>query len=555
MDVVDSLARYGRYDFRNDGLVRIERWKKNRAQEGYKHTLLSVPGKIEAEPPSATMITNAQVSWTAEKASIGMNIRQRHVGTVRKEVRPLVDQWVKVGKPYPSSGGLYYTVPNKSYEKVVTLSTHPELRDAVLNLGIEDEWLRFWDMYLPLRHDVSAQMLSMLQSGVDPEALSRHNEEAGTGLQIRGLRLKRKDLASVAKDLNFLLPYQFAMGVAFAAVQLAPLEPDDVWLVDCYDARVKGAIASRSDIDVMGVEWDGEHLTIEGLSQTRQAGSDSTGVLANSHTERRLMGSSVTEKVLRMYRRNGVEYPFTDKNLLIKAWGLDAKPFPGKEYIIGEDFGLAEPIKSPADALFSRGFLKVGAKIVSMMLSGSNFTQAVYSVFHNHFIGKTSGGDRLLALGDDMNLITSMTEEEIFYPYIKVKSTDAAMNTKKILGQFSAFSIHEDPTGQAEATIGIVPRVLKTVSSATKRSSTWGEQLSDLSPQGELDLIQPSATENAIREDIHVLLPYLQWSGKRRELDKRLQSLWSYITPEDWKILTRYNEELEYRLNPETGET
>uniref|UniRef100_A0A2V0RAA3 Uncharacterized protein n=1 Tax=viral metagenome TaxID=1070528 RepID=A0A2V0RAA3_9ZZZZ len=152
-----------------------------------------------------------------------------------------------------------------------------------------------------------------------------------------------------------------------------------------------------------------------------------------------------------------------------------------------------------------------------------------------------------------MNLITSQTTDEIFYPYQKVKSTDPEQNTKKILGQFTAFSIQPDPEGQAEATIGIVPRVLTTVSSATKRSSTWGEQLSDLSPQGALELMQPSATENAIREDIHVLLPYLQWSGKRRELDKRLQSLWSYITPEDWKILTRYNEELEYRMNPETG--
>lgn len=549
-EVITSLERFGRYDFRSDGYVRIERWNANRALDAYRHTLNAVPGKIEGETPSATMVEEATVEWKAEPADIGMRVRQRHIGVIHPEVRPLVDKWVKAGKPYPSSGGFYHTIPNKSFQKVKDLMDYPELRDAVLNLGIEDKWMLFWDRYLPLRNEVSAQLLSLVQNKVDPEALSRHNAEAGTGLQIRGMRIKRKDISRVAGDLNFLLPYMFAMGIAFAAVQLAKLEPGQIWMIEVYDARIKGAVASRSDIDVTDVAWDGERLTIDGVSATRQAGSDCTGVLANSYTERRLMRSSVTERVLRDYRPRGVEYPFTDRELLLKVWGTDAKPFPNKQYIIGEDFGLTEPIKSPADALFSRGFMRIGNKVVPLMLSGSGWTQAVYGVFHAHFIERAAADDVLLALGDDMNLLTASSNEEMFEPYVKVKSTDPLENTKKVLGMFSVFSQDEDVTGEREAIVGQVPRVIKTLSSATKRGSQWGETLSNLPPSGVLELQQPEATMEAIKRDLPILLPYIQWSGPRRELNAMLQSIWTHIPKETWDILTRNIDELEYRLLP-----
>lgn len=267
------------------------------------------------------------------------------------------------------------------------------------------------------------------------------------------------------------------------------------------------------------------------------------------------MGSSVTEKVLREYRKRGVEYPYTSKQLLMEVWGLDAKPFPGKKYVIGNDMGLIDPIKSPADALFSRGFYKIGGKVLPMMLSGSSWTQACYSVFHNAFIQRGAADDLLLALGDDLNLVTSSSTEQIFSPYIKVKGTDPIKNTKKILGQYSAFSTNEDPDGTEPAVVGIVPRVFKTLSSATKKASHWGDTLSNLPQQGKLELEHAPITEQAIQADMQILLPYMGWKGPRKELNSRLRSLWGHIATDIWKVLTRHNDELEYRILPEAEVT
>lgn len=542
------MEKYRRYDFGTDGLVRIESWSTRRALDAYRHTLLAVPGRIEGETPAATMVSDAIVEWNAEPASIGMKVRQRHIGRVHPKVRPTIDKWVQVGKPYPSSGGFYYTVPNKSYERVVGLSEHPELRDSIIRLGIEDEWLRFWETYLPYRHDVSHHLWQSVLTGSDPEALSRHNERASTGIQIRGRRLERADLAGVARELEFLLRYSYAMGIAFAATQIAELPADQVWMITCYDYRIKGALASRSDMDVQDVGWDGERLTINGVAQTRQAGSDATGLLSNSHSERRLTGSSVTEYVIRKFKHPRVEYPFSNKDLLLQVWATDAKPFPGLPYVIGQDLGLDEPVKSGADGLFSRAFLKLGTKILPCMLSGSSWTQAVYSVFHNYFIEKAGPNDKFMAQGDDMNLWTLDAKPEIFDPYTKVKSTDAATNMKKILGLYTAMSIAPDPERKAEATIGIVPRVIKSLSSATKRGGAWGETLSDLSTSGNLHIVVPDVIAEAVREDIDVLLPYLMWSGKRMDLLPMLNARWRNIAPATWEVLMRHDPELQYRL-------
>lgn len=552
--IVRSLERFGQWDSRTDGYVRIERWPVRRALEQYRSTLKGIRGRMEAEPPSTVMVERATIAWAAEKAEIGYKVRQRHIGLIRPEMRDQVTKWVKLGKPFPTSGGVYWTVPNKSFGRVEELAKYPELRDSVLHLGLEEEWLNFWSIYLPLRYDVSNQLLAMLKSRVDVEALSRQNEEAGTGLYLRGRRLKRKDLVDYAGDLDFLESYGFVMGAAFAACQITPLEPDQVLVVHPYDARIKGAIASRADMDVQGVEWDGEHLTVEGVSQTRQAGSDVSGLLTNSFTERKLMQVSVTEKVLREYKDPRVHYPFSSKDKLLEALALDAKPFKGKRYIIGEDFGLMEPIKSPADALFSRGYIHLGTKFMPMMLSGSSWTQAVYAVFHKYFIRKTNTADEMLALGDDMNLLTSETTDAIFSPYTKVKSTDPVKNIKKVLGIFTAFSTEEDVLGEREATFGIVPRIIKSVSSAAKRGSYWEESLSDLPESGTLELVPDPAASETIRRDLPILRKYSQWTGRRAEVPLMLRALWGNIDVEAWKILVRYDPDMEYRLNPEGDE-
>jgi hypothetical protein len=268
------------------------------------------------------------------------------------------------------------------------------------------------------------------------------------------------------------------------------------------------------------------------------------------------MRASVTEEVQKKGRRQNVNYPFTNRDLRLQIWSTDAKQFPGKQYVIGQDLGLSEPIKSPADALFSRGFMRIGTKVLPLMLSGSGWTQAVYSVFHNYYADKIRPTDQILALGDDINLLTDVTTDEVFTPYKKVKSTNAEQNTKKILGMYSAFSIKPDPMGDEMATIGVVPRVIKTISSASKRSTDWSESLSDLPDSGELMLKHSDRVEQTMAAELGMIKNYLLWQGERKELRAKLQSLWGSVQTSIWKALLRHDPDLVYKVgeaeSPET---
>lgn len=557
-DIVYSLERYGKFH-EQSASVRVERWTLTAALERYRSTLSNLRATIEGEPPSATMTKSVKVDWQLEKADFGYNVRQTHVGEIHEEVKPLVEAWIKAGAPYASSGGYYYTRPNKSYEKVVNLSKYPEFRDAILKLGLEDSWLDLWERWLVLRTQVSRTLLDLVQSGRDPEALSRGNPNAGTGLLLRGMRPKRSDLVNFAHDLDPLIEYGFVMGAAFAATQIAKLPPGYVFVIHSYNHQVKGAIAARSDMDVKDINFDGDFLTMAGVAQTRQAGTDGTGVLANAKTEKQLLGGmSATEKFLREYKHHRVEFPYTNKDLLVRVWAMDAKPFPGKPFLIGEDLGMVEPVPSPADALFCRAFVLVGGKMMPEMLSGKPHTTLVYCVFDNYFASKFGPNELAMCLGDDFNWIAQYdgrtVEEkahEVLHPYVKIKSTDAEQNNKKVLGIITAMSQKDDPHGHEPALMCVGPRNLRTVSSATKRGSHWQDVLSDLPSRGSMQLDQPPETLETIKEDLQLILPYLYWEGERKDLHKHLMALWARVPSAAWNKLLEWNPELQYRVNPD----
>jgi hypothetical protein len=557
-DIVYSLERYGKFH-EPKAAVRVERWTLTSALDRYQSTLKNMRATIEGEPPSATMVKNVTVDWALEKAEFGFNVRQTHRGEVHPEVKPLIQDWMSVGAPYPSSGGYYYTMPNKSYEKVVALAKYPDLRDSVINLGLEDQWLDLWERWLLLRTEVSRNLLQLMVSGRDPEALSRGNPKAGTGLQIRGMRAKREDLVNFGSDLEPLIDYAFAMSAAFAATQIAKLPPGYVFVIHSYHHQVKGAIAARSDFDIKDVSFDGDFLTMAGVAQTRQAGTDGSGVFANAATEKQILGGqSCTEKFLREVKHHRVEYPFTNKELLIRTWAADAKPFKGMPYVVGEDVGLTEPVSSPADALFSRTFVLVGGKMINEMMSGKPYTQVVYVIFQNYFADKLEPSEMACCLGDDINTLfiadSRPIEERIrntFHPYEKVKTTDPVKNQKKILGLITAMSQKYDPHGHEEALMCVGPRNLRSVSSATKRGGHWQERLSDLPSQGQMVLEQPPETLETVKRDLEIIMPYLHWKGPRAELHKHLNALWSRVPTKAWTKLLEWNPDLQYRVNPD----
>lgn len=526
--VMHALERYGQYRFR-DSFITISRTSTTSAMESYKRTLLAKRPSILGEPLSATMMESATVSWSTEPTEVGANVRQVQEGVVRPRMRELVDLWYKAGKPFPSGGGFYLSVPNKSYEKVLKLSKLPELRDIVRRLDAYEDWLAFWELFIQIRMETSEQLLAIAVSGKDPEVLSRGNAAAGTGLSIKGRRLTREDLASNARHLDFLIPYMRDMMYAFAAVQMAELPFDQVFVITVTDPRIRGAIAARSAFDPLTVRWNGYSLSIEGISETRQAGTDCTGVLTNAKSESRYFaGQSVTERVLRAYKPANVHYPFTDKGTVLDAWATDAWR-GAKRYIIGEDLGLSEPFSAPADSLFSRAFIDLSGRVLPCMLSGSTFTQAVYAVFHRVFSKRFAPGDVLLALGDDMNLLTSTAQDEIFTPYVKVKGTDETSNTKKILGMYSKFPHNDNPNGRC--LVGVVPRVLKSESSASLQSRHWATTFAPLVDvrSGRIDLRHDDATEELMREGLGSIIPYLGFATDRSKVRNELERLWGKL--------------------------
>jgi hypothetical protein len=519
-------------------MIRVERVKTAHALSRYKETLERVRLTIEGEPPSSTMMTEAKVDWHVKPVEIGVEVYQRHIGRVRPEMHELTRHWMDCGAPFPSGGGLYGTIPNKSYEKIVKLAQFPELRDAVINLGIQDNYANLLGAFAEMRFSVSRQMLDMVPR--DPEIFSRGNETAGTGVVVAGLRLTRAELAANASRLEFLLHFAYWRTIIFAATQIAELPGDQVWMIVITDNRIRGALAGRSDFDVLSQSYDGEFLTLEGKAQTRQAAGDGTGVLANAASEKRHFGISVTNRFIQEYKEVNLEYPFTDREFLWDIWATPVKPNE-TGYVIGEDFGLVEPVKAGADNLLSRAFTAFpSGKVLPEMTSGSAYTTAQYLAFQNHFARKTSG--RMLSLGDDMNLKTRLPEtEEVFWPYIKVKSTKPETNDKKILGWWVR-------TDEQEATFAVIPRVIKTLSSASKRGSYWGETLSNLGPKGMITMVVPEATQVEIGEQMETIKKFLFWRGPESELLTYITGLWERVSEQDLNALSDVKDDLKYRL-------
>lgn len=546
LHAIDNLERFGRHRFPS-GHIEIERVSIAYAIDAYKRTLTSVPLRIELEPLSSVMVSEATIEWEAQEQEVGVRVRQTHRGKVRPELYPLLKTWAAAGYPYPSGGGVYGTVPNKSFQRIQDLTRYPDLRDSVRHFQDMDSWLLFWEKFINLRDEASATLLDALNT-TDPEALSRGNEEAGMGIQLRGQRLKRADAWAFRSDLRFLLDYQWDSAVAFAATQMAALPADQVFMTKVQDPRIKGSIASRSDVDIKDVNWDGDYLTIQAEAGTRQVGGDGTGALSNSKSERKLKGASVTEEVIRQIRPANVFYPNLDKKKLLEFWATGVNP---KEppYIIGEDFGLTEPIKAGADNLFSRNFISIGKKVMPDLFSGRSWTQAVYVYFHIQF-SKRAPGSEFLCLGDDLNMRTATETDAVFAPYIKVKSTKPETNDKKMLGLWVRTDVKND-----KAVFAIVPRVCKTLSSASKRGSAWKEILSAAQGRtGKILLKVPEAAEHEIATTLAATKKYMFWEGRMRDLKPTLDGLWGNIPMADYQKLKLIKDDLEYRLQPADDE-
>jgi hypothetical protein len=521
--------RFREYTF-DDSLLTLKITKADYAFNRYKELLARKATKvtIEGEPLSAVFTTRGTVKWTTIQEEIGVKVRQQHVGVIRDELKPVVQTWMDQGHPFASGGGIHGSVPTKSLSRVEHLQQFPEYRNIIQRWGVEELALEWADLVIPARIELSKQLLDRMHT--DPDALARGNENAGMGIIVQGRRLKRGDTIGMNPKLfEFLIPHMRNMAIAFLVKQLAPIEPDEVIIAIVGDTNIRGAMAYRSDFDAKDIKFDGDRLMIDGIAGTRQVGTDASGALANARTERQILGKSFAQVMLEQFAPLNVKYPFDDHGrYLIDAWQLPPQAPDGQSIVIGEDLGLdieAGRLKAGADNLFISGYTQLASGIIAPdMLSGTWWTDKIYWIFHKAVSMRAGPAlETSLNLGDDMNLKTlaenADTVIEVLEPYVKIKSTRPATGDTKILGWWTRF------LKDGKVIHSIVPRVIKTISSASKLGSYWSEKLSDLGTGGQMDLEISEEANLAVTEDMQYILPLYFFEGTRQEYAAYLNDL------------------------------
>lgn len=525
--MIEILEKDRSFSERESGFFDIDEVSTQYALGQYKKTLEEIRPRTVIEPPSALWIDGkypVDLTWETTVADIGFRVKTVAKGRIRNEFIEYAKEYVKLGAPYFSTGAVYCTVPNKSYARIETLSNNEQFLFPVLNLGFKEEWIRFWGTAIETRRAHTEEMLALKKSM--PDIFSLGNPTAGTGAIIRGLKRSREMLDPLeAGELKFLMLHQEGSALCFAATAAVRARPGKKWLIRYLNPSITLAMASRSDPEVDSVSIEEDLLTSVVVSQTRQVGGDGSGALSNSDGEKKAFGRSCLETIWReaLINADAVEQrpPFLGMTGLFEMW---ATPTEGKDFIvIGEDFGMAEPIKAGADQLFSGAFIKLGARVMPHMLSGTWYTSLAYVPFHLYFGQKIKKlGGTMVCLGDDMNIrIKAEYREEvnkILTPYIKIKSTKP--KDKKILG----FWAHE--FGVNDMLVGQTPRIQKSVSSASAIESEWKKVIPEPGPNGSVQIKTPEAIERAVIEGLPVVKGLTYFRGDPTSLVSTMDAKW-----------------------------
>lgn len=536
LSVISNLEKFRQWRERDYGLFHITEESATNVLESYKKTILGVKERYTIEPVSALWIqtgkSKVHLEWQSYSEKIGKKVKTLVSGQVRPTFRPLVSKWENAGYPYPSTGSVFCSIPNKSFERIETLAKYPDFLMPILNYKMEELWIDFWTDAIQIRFDATTQMLEMKKT--DPEIFSKANKAAGTGTILRGIRTNREMLDRLdPKELEFLKFHQAGSAIMFAATQIVRPAPGKVWVINYLDPRIVGAVAARSDADPDEIRFDGETLTMTILAKTRQVGTDASGVLANAISEKKVFGRSVSEEIWRRaiekYGASEQKPPFFGLNNLFRLWST---PTTGNEMvIIGEDFGLDEPIKAGADNLFSSTFIRMGNKVLPHLLSGTWYTTLTYVPIQINRGRKIRElGGEMFSLGDDMTTVVEAkaksAAEAVFYPYLKVKSTKG--NNSKILG-FWTYRLGN------RYLIAQVPRVLKTMSSASQFATEWTNALpKDVGSNGNLEIEIPPSIELAVKTSLPAVRHLVYFEGTREQLPQKMSQAWRGTVNEEF---------------------
>jgi hypothetical protein len=544
----------------NFGNTVIKQVSVNTALSMYRRTLESINGQFLMEIPSALFVTTkdnpVEVSYKArpkKPGEIGRKIDSVMTGDIRKELHELAEVYNRYGMPFASMGAPYYSVPDKSFPKVVDLLTKgPEYVFPVVRRGFVELWKEFWKMAIPIRIERSTAMLEAMRS--QPDVFTKGNENAGTGYKLRGIRLKRSDLVRLnvqPSELEFILGIMAASAIGYAATQCVLPGPGKVWMVEIRDPRLYGSLGARSDVDLeQGVYSDGK-ATMNTVSQCRQIFANG-GLLANAKTERQLFGESVTATIWKTALRKWgmsekMKPPIFTRELLFDYWTThtyDSAESDDELVLIGQDYGMTEPFKAGADTLGCGGFTKIRDKVIPMLESGAWYTTLSYVPAHIDWGQKLDKAKiywDAVPLGDDFTFRVKKKHFEtgvaILKPYDKLKSVKGMIS--KILGMVT---IRDGDTWYLLISL----RLLRSTTTASAIGGAY-EGVTTMRI-GEEDFIKikiPNEVEESVQGALDVMVKLAFQKGTREELRRNLPLIFGKASNLTYKYAMSWLEHME----------
>jgi hypothetical protein len=490
------------------------------------------------ERPSAFFATTkdepVQVRYHTEKkpGRPGITVRGTATGIIRPELREMASIYHHFGCPFMSTGFVYGSVPTKSDARVEKLGIEGYMYKHVpVRKNFTDEWREFWEMCTFERIVHSVAMLQAYET--DKTIFSRGIENSGTGYMIRGLRIKRKDLETMnirKEDLQHILGIMAGTAIAYAVSQATLPGPQYVWMIEINEPSLYGALGARSDADAENVLFDKSsgRMTYDVTAGTRQI-FGSGPLLVNAKSEKSLFGASVTsiiwKKAIKMWNLEEEMFPpIFSRDKLMEYWTshtIDTATHDDDMVLIGQDYGMVEPLKAGADTLSSGAFLKIRNRIIPHLASGDWFTTLSYVPIHYLFakaFRKAKIPFDAVPLGDDFNCRVPKKYYEsaiaLFKPYDKFKSIKS--NISKILGMLTIRT-------EIKWHLLQTPRLMKTVTSASTIDGFW-DSLNDLNlkSEGIIDFYIPAEVEEAVQAALPTMLELGYMSGTQTELRNKV---------------------------------
>jgi len=537
--------------------VKLHRVKRDKCMSLYYQTLVNVKGECIGEPISKQSTEMGSCTYKPEKyftsdgKPLGYEIVQTQTARIRDEMMRNVEKHCQVDWKFFTSGGVYYTIPNKSYDKILQLQRNPEYLAWLDHFNGHKRFLDIISFAIAEKLNSGLYLIERYTKGERP-IFSYSRPEASLGIKVFGSFINRERLDQLRvpeSKLKGMLQYSHDMAVAFAASQMVDVDTETAVMIDVLYPSAKLVVASRSDFDAESISLVGDLLTVEGKTKTRQAGTTGESWYSVAALMEKYRGISPNNSIRNKFTEGTSIYTPQNRENLFEFFSLPPYTVRSKGLVfIGEDIGMVEPIKAPADGLFSNSFVKIGRRVLPEMLSGIQLTDLIYLVMWlllRDRIRELGVHARYQAQGDDFSIETEAKNvervvREGLQPYDKLKSQEG--NTTKIAGFLNIFEGDVNSDEDVKITSMETTRVFtsRTTAGSVKAKTDDGLDLTNLPDSGSFTTSIPPEQVKELREQIKIVhkYKYVESTGRKahqehfKQLFRHFQEEIKQISPE-----------------------